>query len=512
MLGSFTQGSRHSGGYGLGLAMVKNLVAIMGGAIRIEDKQGPGSLFRFHINLELPPEHYTDQDASYCTTPLVSPKGAGAPRGFGDRRRTTRVAPRPSGGSTVSTTDYMRQELSLLPQLGGSSVLLLKGDHVGREAAAGWMARRGLRVYEAERWGGLRETFLRVLGKNGRSSPEGLDGDADVSTGQLTRTASHSVPVRRPSEIRGSENGENSSKSVTSAGSQLFGQLLESEQTNRGAPRGPILLIVDTAVVPGFPSPEAISVALRSLMEGYDPTAVNAPRVVVGWLVSFALPGAIYEEMRSASGCRIITYDVLHPSRLLYLLTAMVSNHPNPDALLGSALPAAPPPVLSSKASGKVHRSKRSIVLNEEDRQELMIQAGMAFASTRGAVDEKGPESTAAHVASTDSFTAKAAARLPSQKWVPNAVANGLSGPKAPPSLPLLPGAVVGTPVSNGTQPGEQKEVVSPGKGTGGADLALAGVHILIVEDTVMLRKLATTILTRVGAKVFAVENGRQVG
>ncbi|GAQ86663.1 Signal transduction histidine kinase [Klebsormidium nitens] len=503
VLGSFTQGSRHSGGYGLGLAMVKNLVAIMGGAIRIEDKQGPGSLFRFHITLELSPEHSTEQDAnaSYCPTPIATPKGA--PRGFGERlagRKTARVAPRPSAGSNVSTTDYMRQEVSLLPQLEGSSVLLLKGDYVGREAAAAWMARRHLRVYEAERWGGLRETFRRLLGKTVRSSTEGLDADADPSIGPINK-ASQGGPVRRPSEIRSSETDEMSSKSVLSAGDQLFGQLLDRDQTDRGTSQGPILLILDTAVVPGFPSPEALSIALRSLMEGYDPTAVNAPRVMVAWLVSFALPGAIYEEMRCAAGCRIITYDVLHPSRLLSLLTAMVSDNPNPDSLLGSALPAAPP-VLSNKASKKVQKSKRSIILNEEEREELMIQAGMAFASTRGAVDEKGPDSTANPAASANSFSVKAADSLPR---IPNPIANGVTGIRATSTLQPV-SRVIRNPVPKG----EPKEIVSPGHEPGGADLALAGVHVLIVEDTVMLRKLATTILTRVGAKVFAVENGRQ--
>lgn len=44
-----------------------------------------------------------------------------------------------------------------------------------------------------------------------------------------------------------------------------------------------------------------------------------------------------------------------------------------------------------------------------------------------------------------------------------------------------------------------------------GVEGPLAGRHILVVEDTVLLRKLATSILTKVGANVYSVANGRLV-
>lgn len=60
------------------------------------------------------------------------------------------------------------------------------------------------------------------------------------------------------------------------------------------------------------------------------------------------------------------------------------------------------------------------------------------------------------------------------------------------------------------------EETAEPETGTptgrkSGSKGPLAGRHILLVEDTVLLRKLATTILTKVGATVYPVENGRQV-
>ncbi|GAQ86661.1 Signal transduction histidine kinase [Klebsormidium nitens] len=631
VLGSFTQGSRQGGGYGLGLAMVRNLVTLMRGGLHIEDKQGPGTLFRFHIVLELPP--------SYEESPFSTPKGTfkskASRRATATKTSQVAASPFPKGPSRratgvntpgVNVPQFVRQELSLLEQVEGGTVLLLKADRVGREAAAGWMTRRGFRVLEAERWGGLRHAFRVLLGgkhtvwfedeeaddlaelrtgqngrPNGDVSPDSRvrrpsrfrqsEGDAVPGekgtdrNGRPDGNVSSDSRVRRPSAIRQSGGDPASSDKVTLADSHLFGQLLEGDsrvrppfavrhsggepvpgekvtaadsqlsgqplerdsrvrrptvtvtatrhsggdsvpgekvtsagsrlfgqplignstrQSGRGKAPGTCFLILDTAVVPGFPSPEALATALRSLMEEYDPTAPNAPRVVVAWLVSFALPGAVYEEMRSASGCRIIAYDVLHPSRLMSLLTAMVSDNPNPDVLLGSAVPAAAAPVWSQF----VRSPKKAFALTEEERQEVLIQSGMAFASTRGAVDEKGPE-RAADSAPSGGIASSTAERVLSQESTTTSATNGddVTEIKAPASLTVADNQAGSIGVN---QTGGGKEIVSPGKEPGGTGLALAGVHVLIVEDTVMLRKLATTILTRVGAKVFAVENGRQ--
>lgn len=525
VLGSFSQGSRHSGGYGLGLAMVKNLVALMGGAIRIEDKAGPGTLFRFNIVLEFPPEDSPDRRGNpVCppeTTFEVVEVGRSSSRGAGLRRTS----------STESASDFPRRERSVLSRVEGSTVLLLKRDPSGRAPAAAWMTRRGLRVYQAERWGDLRETFRRLLGTKPSARSENLDGDADLPAGKIGNSsfdASSALRVRKPSQIWPSENAAKASE-VGPPESHLFGQLsLEGgpSKQNRGNSPGTFLLILDTSVVPGFPSPDALPVALRSLMGDYDPTAPKAPRVAVAWLVSFALPGAVYEEIRAASGCGIIAYDVLHPSRLLSLLTTMVSDARNSDALLGSAVPASVP-VRSENGLSKVHRSRKPIViLTEDEQQEVMIRSGLAFASTRGAVDEKGPESPTSELRTPPNCAERrppadsAELRTPagfadgptfaSGTTTTREATNSIAETQAPPPPPAE--ASVSQTVTGLHKPGMVRNAAKPVIDPGKEGLPLAGVHILMVEDTVLLRKLATTILTRVGARVFAVENGRQVG
>ncbi|GAQ83546.1 histidine kinase [Klebsormidium nitens] len=521
VLGSFTQGSRHSGGYGLGLAMVKNLVSLMGGAIRIEDKAEPGSLFRFHIVLGLPPEDSPDGNGSFFGTPEAAFKALG---NQATGAKSSQVAALPSAAeprrpevrrmsSTASASDFPRRERSILSRVEGTTVLLLKGDPAGRAAAAAWMTRRGLRVHVAERWGGLRETFTQLLSSKHSARIETVDEDADLSTdrdGRPQCSASNSTQIRKPSRLWPSESDATPSE-IAPPGPQLFVQPPResgsSKQSNRGNFSGSLLLILDTSVVPGFPCPEALSVTLRSLLGDYDRTAPNAPRVAVAWLVSFALPGAMYEEMRAASGCGIIAYDVLHPSRLLSLLTAMLSDNRNPDALLGTAVPASPP-VESENGLPKGRPFRKPVVMTEDERQELMIQSGIAFAATRGAVDEKGPETPtdwrtpslfAERTASASSETRTMTTRLATMSIREPRAAN------PPPAE-----ASVSQEVTGEKQPGKVKATGKPGGEPGGEGLPLAGVHILIVEDTVLLRKLATTILTRVGARVFAVENGRQ--
>lgn len=529
--------------------MVRTLVELMGGKIRILDKAGPGTLFRFDLNLERnsAPGMAGLSGSDTPQAPFDTPRASSdeKPRVKTDKKEPTisRLAcTKSEGDPEVKSAVKKPPELSLkgpegdgieLPLtptvLEGSAVLLLKGDRVGREAAAGWMRRRGLRVYEAGLWATMEVTLKRVL--EGRKPVDVAGEEADMGSEKGVN-----------GRVKGSE--------ITVTSDDVFGASEDGSEAGESdvKPRD-VLMILDTSLVPGSPSPVAIWAAFTGIMRGFDLTAPDAPRVAVAWLVSIAVPGAVREEMRT-SGCRIIASDLLHPSRLLSLLTTMVSNDlAIPESLLNGGLGSSER--LDTIGSSNHGAHNRSI---EEKRFEVIIQAGVAFTSGRGVVDERGPDPEANSPFGKNDTVAAPNGNIPadvnsaSLRTIPS-----LPDPETPGvSLPSGFGQNEESgkdrsgndenkkdrerngssgeterneesakmderieEVGKGKEREEENGKATEQKGEDGKKRGskgpLGGIHILVVEDTVLLRKLAVSILTKLGAEVFAVDDGRQV-
>jgi hypothetical protein len=540
----------------MGLAMVRTLVELMGGTICILDKTGPGTLFRFDLSLERNAGMAGLSGSNTPQAPFDTPRASSdaetdKARVKPDKKEPTisRLACTKSEGDpaveevmsavkkppelSLKDSEGDGIELPLTPTvLEGSAVLLLKGDRVGREAAAGWMRGRGLRVYEAARWVTMEDTLKRVL--EGREPIDVAGEEADMG-GEKT--------------VKG-VNGHVKSREIIVTSDDFFGASEDGSEASESdiKPRD-VLMILDTSLVPGSPSPDAIWAAFTSVMRGFDLTAPDAPRVAVSWLVSIAVPGAVREEMRT-SGCQIMVVDLLHLSRLLSLLTTMVSNdlaiH---DSLLNGCVGSSER--LDTMGSSN-HGGRNGST--EEERFEVMIQAGVAFTSGRGVVDERGPGPEANSSPGKDHTVA-----VPNGSIPPDVSSTSL---RTVPSLPELETPGVSSPSrfgrneESGKERGgndenererernessgekerkeestkaderngeggkekergeenekatEQKEESGKRRGSKGP---LGGIHNLVVEDTVLLRKLAVSILTKLGAEVIAVDDGRQV-
>jgi hypothetical protein len=497
VFGSFIQGSRPSGGYGLGLAIVRKLVALMEGDIRIVDKKGPGTLFRFDLVFERA-EAGMVKSGSLAQLMLESPRPTSA--------HVSIDPPSCPSPSAADVTGVDNIQLPLPCGVEGASVLLLKGDRAGRETAAGWMTRRGLRVYQAEQWSEVADALKRAL-----EGLEPLSRNSDVGSKRSWRDDENAPSENKhvvlevadeisviPLQRMGSENPplleslpEVSVPILDAAPSTDFGSLLATREIQ---PRL-LLLVLDTAAVPGAPSPEAINAAFQSLIQECDLTASSAPRVVPAWLVSVALPGPVREQIR-ASGCNIMACDLLHPSRLSSLLTLMVnSDHQSSDSLLCG------PFGTSARLDNRSYSEQVKHI--DEESQEAMLQAGVAFCLGRGVVDHKG--------ADVELDSGESPSHPPP-----------LTGAKTYPPSPVLRPKPHPSPLSeirrseSWKQPDrvliQAAEPVSKATDVPPAPKkALEGIHILLVEDTVLLRKLALMMLTKLGAVVFPVENGRQV-
>lgn len=522
VFGSFIQGSRASGGYGLGLAIVRKLVALMDGSIRIIDRKGPGTLFRFDLVLKWT-ESEVVKSGSLAQLMTESPHARdGAPGselenggalgeaengelgtselGSAFMSEDRSVTPGEVTSKTADETLCAGLQLPLPPEADGASVLLLKADRAGRETAAGWMSRRGLRVYQAEAWSEV-----------GCALKAALEGREYVPTGEkagkgagenrhVVINVSDEISVI-PLQRMGSENPP------------LLDSLPETPTTSsesepslkQGVKPRLLLLIIDTSAVPGAPSPLEISAAFQTLIQECDLTAPSAPRVVAAWLVSVALPGPAREQLRAA-GCHIMACDLLHPSRLLSLLTTMVTDDPESHESLLCG------PFGASQRSDNRPYSEQVKHIDEES-QEAMLQAGVGFVMGRGVVDHKGPDidegsDQSAHSSHPGKLVG-AKSYPPSPTLRPKPAPSPLSETARSASWTMERLQAESAAKDRNPLKGAEPLPKIPGSPT--TRKALEGVHILLVEDTVLLRKLAVTMLVKLGANVFPVENGQQV-
>jgi hypothetical protein len=113
--------SRHHGGTGLGLGIVKTLIEMMGGRIAIADKPGPGTLFRFHLQFD------SDAPPPDCTTgALVPPALPSFP------------PPQPPGEPP--------------PVVAGTNVVLGSNRFLSRSLSAASLRKQGATVVEVSSW------------------------------------------------------------------------------------------------------------------------------------------------------------------------------------------------------------------------------------------------------------------------------------------------------------------------------------------------------------------------
>lgn len=473
--------TRTHGGTGLGLGIVRSLVKLMGGGIAVVDKDGPGACFRFDLTFEC-----LDQTSKWKNS-IVQP-------------------------------EFLLPKLSSVE--GGQVLLAMKESSAGAVIATGWMERRGLHVWRVTQWEDILPAVSsmvahRANGARGSRSLIGfsapLDRKPSRGTGLMSAFSGpllHSGNSRQPAAPDSPRGiGQLSRFGASHEEPVLRSPGLLSE--DMGEPPRLILAIIDAALIPNpfqFLAEELHIFRARLQAQG----------VVIAWLVEHNTTAETRRALRR-SGCAVASKP-LYASRMAPLLALATARKGIPHTA-SSIDP--PQPQGGSLAEMWQAEAAQSFMLpgpveESEDKladPELLGRTSEAVSTSKESLSPT-PDPAPGRLDARPPLRVRPASGLAGFSGERDITAASASvGPDNIDSASPSGSAPVGSQTrlpSRTRNFSVPKKSMGSGSPEGSFNLALKGLHVLIAEDTPLLKKVAVIRMQKLGCTVVAVSDGKE--
>ncbi|MCO5560949.1 hypothetical protein L7F22_014569 [Adiantum nelumboides] len=303
-----SSGPRNYDGTGLGLGIVRSLVKLMGGDIKIIDKDEPGepgTRFRFDLIFKCkkqPANHEVEGGAQ----DVKLQNGASLQATFGVSADL--VSPGWQLDSTEAflfTNDLDDTGLNSPPIMEGVHVLLAIEGQAGKRVVKKWMERRGLQVWTIARW----EEFMPAIA---RIRHEVFSPSFETSERLDPRSPECHIYDSWVDELDAKHFAQNeSSFNTCSQGLPNSEDTESAHRLNFYGPQAHLLLIVDVSMVVS---------TLKLLCSDLKDMLVEADQSLpfrVAWLVNGNTPSSDIQFLRRQTKvCNLILHKPLYASRL----------------------------------------------------------------------------------------------------------------------------------------------------------------------------------------------------
>jgi CheY-like chemotaxis protein len=458
---NFVQGdastTRIHGGTGLGLGIVRSLVQLMGGKIRIVEKSGPGSLFQFTLCFDSP--------LQYETVPF-----------------------------------------QLSPLFHGAEVILGIPDGDCRAVAVHWLENEGLTVHQVETW----EHILQHLRAINCSSKHHKRDAVEVCAGTVKQCSSDSIQ-QLALGLEFSENPPSPKrpsmydfwKSWTNIGTRLL----------HDSPRQ--LMIIDTSLLPRVVTQDKLQDFLQESgfltgahkhcldAHGLEKLDLNEWQTIrqrdllVIWIVASNTPEPVKAALDSVCNS-ILVRKPLHAARFkeLFQQIAQEEGDPIPITKLEKS-----PIVLSSNV---IH-----YVRQQEWGDPYDCKTELPYAPSTNHVQQ-------CYGQQHPSATATATAPAEKDSWQTPSEPKLASAVDSTPDLACISleeeqsSQSSRTVCKTVTRNCRSRRKLSVSKGVDSLSRPLDKLDILVAEDNPLLRKLAVAMLRRLGATTHEASNGKE--
>jgi CheY-like chemotaxis protein len=447
---------RH-GGTGLGLGIVRSLVQLMGGKIRIVEKSGPGSLFQFTLCFDSP--------LKYETVPF-----------------------------------------QLSPLFHGAEVILGIPDGDCRAVAVHWLENEGLTVHQVETW----EHILQHLRAINCSSKHHKRDAVEVCAGTVKQCSSDSIQ-QLALGLEFSENPPSPKrpsmydfwKSWTNIGTRLL----------HDSPRQ--LMIIDTSLLPRVVTQDKLQDFLQESgfltgahkhcldAHGLEKLDLNEWQTIrqrdllVIWIVASNTPEPVKAALDSVCNS-ILVRKPLHAARFkeLFQQIAQEEGDPIPITKLEKS-----PIVLSSNV---IHYVRQQEWGDPYDcKTELPYAPSTDHVQQCYGQQHPSATATATAPAEKDSWQTPSEPKLASAvDSTPDLACISLEEEQSSQSSRTVCKTV--------TRNCRSRRKLSVSKGVDSLSRPLDKLDILVAEDNPLLRKLAVAMLRRLGATTHEASNGKE--
>jgi len=441
---------RH-GGTGLGLGIVRSLVQLMGGKIRIVEKSGPGSLFQFTICFDRP---------LMCDT-----------------------AP-----------------FSLSPSFHGAEVILGIPDSDCRAVGARWLENQGLTVHQVETW---EHILLHLRDLNSSSKQHRGDG-MEVYAGVKKRNSSDSILQL----ALGLECNQNLSSPKRHSMYEFWKSWKNiGTRPSNGLTRK--LMIIDTSLLPGVVKQNDLQDYLQESgfltcarvhcldalglekLELNEHQTLRQMDLLVVWITASNTPEPVKAALCSVCNS-ILARRPLHAERFkeLFQQIAQESGDPLPFSMLER-----PPIILSSNA---IHYAQQ-----QEWDDPYDCKTELPFALLENHVQQPSGQQSAAAAAKKNFQETASGVKLGSLvDSTPALECRSLEGEQLSQSSPIV--------IKTVTRNCRNNKKLHGTKAVDSLPKPLDKLEILVAEDNPLLRKLAVTMLRRLGATTHEAANGQE--